>query len=145
MENAEIKKALECCTTNGASCKDCPAFVKVDRSNCKKYFRGALALINRQEADIERLNEKVDFINDLTAIRKQIKTEAYKELVAEIQTEIREALKSNYKARQEHIDKWRDPNAYIGGDFVSICEGKIAALRGIDDFINDLLKEHTGE
>lgn len=50
--DSEIVKALKCCTTNGASCKDCPAFVKVDRSNCKKYFRGALDLINRQEADL---------------------------------------------------------------------------------------------
>jgi hypothetical protein len=55
LTDSEIIKALECCTTNGASCKDCPAFVKVDRSNCKKYFRGALDLINRQKAEIERL------------------------------------------------------------------------------------------
>lgn len=50
----EIVKALECCTTNGATCKECPAFVKVDRSNCKKYFRGALDLINRLQAEIEK-------------------------------------------------------------------------------------------
>lgn len=50
----EIVKALECCTTNGASCKNCPAFVKVDRSNCKKYFRGALDLINRLQAEVEK-------------------------------------------------------------------------------------------
>ena len=58
MTDNEIIKALECCTTNGASCKDCPAFVKVDRSNCKKYFRGALDLINRQKAEIDRLTEE---------------------------------------------------------------------------------------
>ena len=55
MEDKDIIKALECCTTTGLSCKDCPAFVKVDRSNCKKYFRGAIDLINRQQAEIERL------------------------------------------------------------------------------------------
>ena len=53
MTDNEIIKVLECCTTNGACCKDCPAFVKVDRSNCKKYFRRALDLINRQKAEIE--------------------------------------------------------------------------------------------
>lgn len=62
MTDNDIIKALECCTTNGASCKGCPAFVKVDRSNCKKYFCGALDLITRQKARIkeleERLNEK---------------------------------------------------------------------------------------
>ena len=55
MTDAEIIKALECCTTKGAKCSDCPAFKKVDRSDCKKYFSGALDLINRQQAEIERL------------------------------------------------------------------------------------------
>lgn len=52
MTDNEIIKALECCTTKGAKCSDCPAFKKVDRSDCKKYFRGAIDLINRQQAEI---------------------------------------------------------------------------------------------
>ena len=56
----QIKKALECCTTVGMSCKECPAFVKVDKSNCKKVFKLALDLIKRQEAEIERLKELLD-------------------------------------------------------------------------------------
>lgn len=56
LTDKKIVKALECCTTNGASCKDCPAFVKVDRSNCKKYFRGALDLINRLQSENKRLS-----------------------------------------------------------------------------------------
>ena len=55
MKYNEIIKALECCTEAGASCKDCPAFTKVDRSNCKKFFKGALDLLIRQKAEIERL------------------------------------------------------------------------------------------
>lgn len=55
MKDTEIIQALECCTTKGAKCSDCPAFKKVDRSYCKKYFRGAIDLINRQQAEIERL------------------------------------------------------------------------------------------
>ena len=47
MTDNEIIKALECCTTKGASCRNCPAFEKVDRSNCKQFFVGALDLINR--------------------------------------------------------------------------------------------------
>ena len=54
MTDNEIIKALECCTTKGAKCSDCPAFKKVDRSDCKKYFRGAIDLINSQKADTER-------------------------------------------------------------------------------------------
>lgn len=55
MTDAEIIKALECCTNKGAKCSDCPAFKKVDRSDCKKYFRGAIDLINRQQVEIEEL------------------------------------------------------------------------------------------
>ena len=54
MTDTEIIKALECCTTKGAKCSDCPAFKKVDRSDCKKYFRGAIDLIKSQKADTER-------------------------------------------------------------------------------------------
>lgn len=59
MTDTEIIKVLKCCTTKGAKCSDCPAFKKVDRSYCKKYFRGAIALINRQKAEIERLNNNI--------------------------------------------------------------------------------------
>lgn len=55
MTDNEIIKALECCTTKGKSCKDCPAFAGVDRSDCKKFFLGALNLIARQKAEIEAL------------------------------------------------------------------------------------------
>ena len=59
MKPEEIKMALECCTTKGASCKDCPAYVKVDGSNCKKYFREALNLLNQYEAEQKELKYKV--------------------------------------------------------------------------------------
>lgn len=62
-----------------------------------------------------------------------------------LQDEIKSALDSNYRARQERIDKWKDPNAYIGGDFVNICDGKIAALRGIDDFIGEIVDKMLEE
>ena len=78
----EIVKALECCTTNGASCKDCPAFVKVDRSNCKKYFRGALDLINRQKAEIETKDTIIanqgKFVEGLLTNMGKVATEARK-------------------------------------------------------------------
>lgn len=63
MTNTEIIKALECCTTKGAKCSNCPAFNKVDRSDCKKYFRGAIDLINSQKVEIERLNNNISAIS----------------------------------------------------------------------------------
>ena len=59
MTDNEIIKALEICGTYKGKCIDCPAFVKVDRSNCKKVLLGALDLINRQKAEIERLNNTI--------------------------------------------------------------------------------------
>jgi Skp family chaperone for outer membrane proteins len=97
LTDAEIVKALECCTTNGASCKDCPAFVKVDRSNCKKYFRGALDLINRLQAENENLQEKnLNLTSDLTSLQKDLTSakaeiERLKKEVAYWETETKEA------------------------------------------------------
>lgn len=50
--DSEIVKALEICSTYKGKCTDCPAFVKVDRSNCKKVLLGAVEIINRQKADL---------------------------------------------------------------------------------------------
>jgi hypothetical protein len=52
LTDAEIKKALEICSTYKGKCTDCPAFVKVDRSNCKKVLWGAIEIINRLQADL---------------------------------------------------------------------------------------------
>jgi hypothetical protein len=63
MTDEKIIKALECCSTKGVSCKDCPAFVKVDRSNCRQVLTGATDIINRQKAEIERLSEDLKIQN----------------------------------------------------------------------------------
>ena len=55
MTDNEIIKALECCSTYGTSCKDCPAFVKVEHSKCREVLTGAKNLINRQKAEIDML------------------------------------------------------------------------------------------
>ena len=59
MTDAEIIKALECCSTYKGKCTDCPAFVKVDRSNCKQVLFGAREIINRLKAENE--NHKTAF------------------------------------------------------------------------------------
>ena len=73
MTDNEIKKALECCSTYKGKCTDCPAFVKVDRSNCKKVLLGAIEIINRLQSENERLSK---ITRPLIA---EIKAEAYKE------------------------------------------------------------------
>lgn len=92
MTDSEIIKALECCTTKGKSCKNCPAYVKVDRSNCKEAFRGALDLINRQKAEIdclqkELLKEMYDFETEYDS---KIKAEARKEFAERLKEKAEE-------------------------------------------------------
>lgn len=56
MNDSEIIKALECCTTTKGGCKECPmkGYEKVD---CQLIAATeAYKLINRQQAEIERLN-----------------------------------------------------------------------------------------
>ena len=77
-------------------------------------------------------------IDDLIRAGVCFRESLVKEICCKIEAEIVSALESNYSARRERIEKWKDANAYIGGDFVSICDGKIAALRGIEDFIEEL-------
>lgn len=64
LKDNETIKALEICATYGAKCTDCPAFVKVDRSNCKNVLVGALDIINRQKTEIDILIRKKETLRD---------------------------------------------------------------------------------
>lgn len=77
MTDAEIIKALECCTNKGAKCSDCPAFKKVDRSDCKKYFSGALDIINRLQAQLADERAKIEICAE-TISRKDAEIERLK-------------------------------------------------------------------
>ena len=72
----------------------------------------------------------------------KVKRMVAREIFEEIESEIELALESNRKAKREHIDK----NYYcLHAEFLSAVQGKIDALRGIDDFIAELKKKYTEE
>lgn len=54
--------------------------------------------------------------------------------------EIEAALRSNYAARRERIEK-----GHTSDDFLSVIEGKIAALRGMQGFVEELLDKMLTE
>jgi L-lactate utilization protein LutB len=58
MTESEVMESLKICTTYGAKCSDCPAYVKVDRSKCKEVLKGAVEIINSKNAEIERLQKE---------------------------------------------------------------------------------------
>lgn len=121
-------------------------------------LQNALDLINRQKAEIERLKRENDsnfdkwkLLDDRTKQRyaelyeeakEVLKAEAVKEFAEMVKAEISEALKSNYKARRNRFAERK--NGTIN-DFEHYCNGKIDCLRGLDSFVDDLLKETVGE
>ncbi len=72
---------------------------------------------------------------------EQIKGEAYKAFAKRIKQEIKNAFNNNSKVLTEHFDRHEIPNS----EFVGIVTGKINTLLGLDDFIDNLLKEMVGE
>ena len=67
------------------------------------------------------------------------RAEVAREICCKIEEEIVAALESNYKAKAERM-----ANPRIDADeFISYCEGKNAALRGIEAFVEELKKKYT--
>jgi len=144
MTDNEIIKALECRVKD--KCPECPYFHGYPCDKCRNMQTDALDLINRLQAEIERLRnhiqEGIDLAKQIPEMIATAKAEAYKECIEKVKEEIAEALKSNYKAKAERLEKH---NVGDKTDFISYCGGKIDCLRGLDDFLNNLLKELVGD
>ena len=88
MEDKDIIKALECCQfayDNGLSCNSqCP--MRGGNYCQDKLVSNALALINRQQAEIERLKGWQDLLK--AEKHSLIKAEAYKECIEKVKEEI---------------------------------------------------------
>lgn len=70
MTDNDIKKALECCISeNGNDCEECPcqniAYKQGNGGCCNQLSRYALDLINRQQAEIEKLKAKVKKLKNI--------------------------------------------------------------------------------
>lgn len=58
LTDEETVKALECCIPLETDCKECPLF-DIKTAECIQILcKNALALINRQKAEIEKLNKE---------------------------------------------------------------------------------------
>jgi uncharacterized protein YaaR (DUF327 family) len=153
LTNKEIVKALEHCCENN-NCEGCPFDYLTFSSQCASELAiKSLDLINHQDqeneslkAENERLKKLLEQCEDngeyWESKYKTAKAEAYKECIEKVKKEIAEALKNNYDVRSKRIAK-----VVIGSadEFISYCEGKIDCLRGLDDFLDNLLKELVGE
>lgn len=80
---------------------------------------------------------------EVDRLLEKAKAEVASRVLEEIQKEIEAALESNYKARNERNES-RQWNR-INDNFINTVNGKISALRGINDFIIELKKKYTRE
>ena len=82
MTDNEIIKALECCSKHNC-CNECPNFHTLCEGDSTVMVRKALDLINRQKAEIERLNSCVKSEDEIRAIMKDQMTPMVCEIVNE--------------------------------------------------------------
>ena len=100
--------------------------------------------INRQQAEIERLQKLLDDKCDRCIARDR--AEAIKEFVGKIQVEINQMQKNNYATRRERVEEIEDAKIFIGVDtIVQSIDSRIHTLNIIREFINNLAKEMVGE
>lgn len=108
MTDNDIIKALECCSTYGVSCTNCPAYVSSEKSTCREVLKGAVEIINRQNATIEQLEkDKESFANSYAkavARNLTIKAEAVKEFAELLKEHIRDYHPYYYVIDEEVVD-----------------------------------------
>ena len=141
----EIIKGLECCIA--FDCRNCPLGSKCNSSPPSPLpFKCALDLINRQKAEIERLNEYIKRCKSgeeyWVKCLLDRPNEACKEFAEEIKEEIENAYNNNSKVLSKHMSKYAECPNY---EFITTVQGKMNTLRGLDDFIDDLLKKKGAE
>lgn len=86
MTDKEIIKALECCNEPPSQCDDCPLSGMV---GCQaKTMESALDLINRQQAEIERLQKENNQFADIGKMYSEIRAEAIKEFAERLKQKI---------------------------------------------------------
>jgi hypothetical protein len=153
MTDKEIIKALECCAKGTTSnvCLDCPLrFSDICTEVENGAMKLALDLINRQQAEIERLTINMNAFGLGMKREKErantIKSEAIKEFAEKVQIEINQMQKNNYTTRQERIEELEEEQIFIGVDTtVQSIDSRIHTLNIIREFICNLVKEMVGE
>lgn len=102
MTEREIIKGLECCYT-GYGCKDCPYYC--GNEDCPELvIKDALDLINRQKAEIERLEEMYD--SSVSSERNVVDNIGYEksEAIKEFAEKLKEKATSTFYEEHKYVD-----------------------------------------
>ena len=94
LTDAEIKKALECCSVNIPACPDCPYYERGHMVECEAaLITDSFNLVNRLQAENERWSKNCDELYEqmsqrlkaeLKIERRLAKAEAYKECIEKV-------------------------------------------------------------
>ena len=131
MTDNEIINALECCTNNGYSCKDCPyEFSHSERKWCDEVLmEDAFALITRQKAEIERLRTSNDALRMSIELCKgweeRAKAEAVKEFEENAQQMITEIYNRHIFGSNDLNDEEKDAVINFSDEVTSALEGLV--------------------
>ena len=88
MSDNEIIKALECCCKNN-NCDGCPLDYLTFSSQCASELAiKSLDLINRQKAEIERLNKEVDRLSQVVLYHDGDVVDAVKEFAERLKSHL---------------------------------------------------------
>ena len=120
-----------------------------DFANDVKLLR---EFINQQQEETEKLKDCAaakcedcagctQWLCDCSNVRD----EAITEFARIIRQEIADALENNHTVKIQRIEKLIERGIRSNDDFCHIVDGKILALRGIDVFIENLVKERVGK
>lgn len=101
----------------------------------------ALILTGQKNAELMKaLKETRDELELLKIEHMERLQEKLREMTLRIVEEAEAALASNYAARKERIER-----GHTSDNFLHLIDGKIAALRGMSDFVEKLLDDMLAE
>lgn len=103
------------------------------------YYNDVIEMLGKA-FEVEKLQKQLDDKCDRCIVKD--KAAGAKELAEKIRLEIAAATRSNERAIAER--EKQGANRYED-NFCAMCDGKIAALRGIDYYIDSLIEEMEGK
>ena len=116
MTDAEIKKALGCCSRSkwGDKCAECFYLECDSEKGCRQELcEDAIDLINRQQAEIERLKSRDMQVEVSDMLEKEIKAEAIKEFWRQRPPQ----LNPNTKGKEQYSKGWNDCISFFAEEY----------------------------
>lgn len=107
-------------------------------------IRDTISIIKRQKEKLELSRKNNKAIMQTIA---DVRAEAIKGFAEKTQNEIKEAIESNYKAKEERVETLGKYGLPVNpeDDFLMYCDGKIHALSGLSYFVEQTAKEMVGD